>query len=307
MLMENEMVDIQQATIDRIDLPEITGKKIRVDVLRLDKIHPVLSGNKWFKLKYYLLDALQEKKPVITFGGAFSNHILATAYTAHKLNLPSTGIIRGEESASLSHTLLMAKELGMKLKFIPRNEYVKISNENFTGDLELMYPGSLIIPEGGAGYPGIRGAGEIMHLVNADQYSHIACAVGSATTFSGLAQVSTPGQTTLGICVLKGMDDWSAGITSLLEKTGKLRHCQINNDYHFGGYAKKNKELFHFMNCLYDKTRIPTDFVYTAKLFYAVFDLIRKNHFALGSKVLIVHSGGLQGNNSLPDKTLNFN
>jgi 1-aminocyclopropane-1-carboxylate deaminase len=307
MLNAKEIVDTSLATIDELHLTEIAKKNVTVDILRLDKIHPVISGNKWFKLKYYLQDAVRLKKSIITFGGAYSNHIIATAFAAKELSLPSLGIIRGEEPYKLSPTLIKAKEYGMQLEFIARNQYLKKNDRNFITDFGLRYTETLIIPEGGSGINGIRGSSEIMSLVNADKYTHIACAVGTATTFSGIANATSSTQKMIGICVLKGMLNLLQDDVPFLNNPEKIPDCYINYDYHFGGYAKKNNELFYFMNWLFDKTRIPTDFVYTAKLFYGIIDLLRKDYFPHHSSLLIIHSGGLQGNNSLPQATLNFN
>jgi 1-aminocyclopropane-1-carboxylate deaminase/D-cysteine desulfhydrase-like pyridoxal-dependent ACC family enzyme len=306
MLNKKEIIDIALATIDELHLPEFAEKKLRVDVLRLDKIHPIISGNKWFKLKYYLEDAVQQKKSIITFGGAYSNHIIATAYAAKQLNLPSIGIIRGEESKQLSHTLILAKKYGMKLIFIPRNEYLKKSNDDFISGLQITYPNSLIISEGGAGPKGIQGSGEIMKLIKNNYYTHILCVIGTAATFLGFANASDFAQKIIGISVLKGMSDLLDENKKFLNDPEKINNCFISYDYHFGGYAKKNKELFDFMNLLYTKTKIKTDFVYTGKLFYAAFDLVKKDFFPHDSKLLVIHSGGLQGNNSLPTGTLKF-
>jgi 1-aminocyclopropane-1-carboxylate deaminase/D-cysteine desulfhydrase-like pyridoxal-dependent ACC family enzyme len=303
---EKEIIDIDLATIDELHLPEFAEKKLRVDVLRLDKIHPIISGNKWFKLKYYLEGAVQQKRSIITFGGAYSNHIIATAYAAKQLNLPSVGIIRGEEPKQLSHTLILAKRYGMKLVFISRNEYLNKNNDDFISGLRSAYPNSMIIPEGGSGSEGIHGSEEIMRLIKNNYYTHILCTVGTATTFLGLANASDFDQKIIGICVLKGMSDLLNENKKFLKDPEKINNCFINYDYHFGGYAKKNNELFDFMNLFFSKTKIPTDLVYTGKLFYAAFDLIKKDLFSPGSKLLIIHSGGLQGNNSLPPATLNF-
>lgn len=306
MLNEKEIIDIDLATIDKLHLPEFAEKKLSVDVLRLDKIHPIISGNKWFKLKYYLEDAVQQKRSIVTFGGAYSNHIIATAYAAKQLGLQSIGIIRGEEPKQLSHTLIFAKKYKMKLVFISRNEYLNKNNDDFISGLEKTYPGSIIIPEGGAGIKGIHGSEEIMKLIKNNYYTHILCAIGTATTFLGLANASEFDQKIIGICVLKGMNDLLDENKKFLNDPEKINNCFINYDYHFGGYAKKNNELFDFMNLFFEKTKIPTDLVYTGKLFYAAFDLVRKNLLPRDSKLLIIHSGGLQGNDSLPAGTLNF-
>jgi 1-aminocyclopropane-1-carboxylate deaminase len=304
---EKEIIDIDLATIDELHLPEFAEKKLSVDVLRLDKIHPIISGNKWFKLKYYLEDAVKQKRSIITFGGAYSNHIIATAFAAKQLNLPSTGMIRGEEPKQFSHTLILAKKYGMKLVFISRNEYLKRNDENFISDLKTTYPNSIIIPEGGSGSEGIHGSEEIMKLIKNNYYTHILCAVGTATTFLGLANASNFDQKIIGICVLKGMNNLLDENKRSLNDPEKINNCFIIYDHHFGGYAKKNNELFDFMNSLYSRTKIKTDLVYTGKLFYATFDLVKKSFFQRDSKLLIIHSGGLQGNDSLPAGTLNFN
>ena len=306
--MEKEIINIENITIDELHLPELSGKNLHADVLRLDKIHSVISGNKWFKLKYYLQEAVEKKcKTIITFGGAYSNHIIATAFAAKEFHLKSIGIIRGEEPSQLSHTLILAKEYGMDLIFISRNEYSKKDDDDFINKLQLKYPDSLIIPEGGAGIKGIAGSSEILKLTNSNVYTHILCAIGTATTFLGLANAANLNQQIIGICVLKGMNDLLQQKKNFLKDEKQVNNCYINYDYHFGGYAKMNDELFHFMNSFYHKTGVPTDFVYTAKLFYAVFDLIKKDFFPHASKLLIIHSGGLQGNDSLPKGKLNFN
>ncbi|HLY70425.1 MAG TPA: pyridoxal-phosphate dependent enzyme, partial [Puia sp.] len=259
------------------------------------------------KLKYYLEDAVELKKSIITFGGAYSSHLIATAHAAKQLNLPLTGMIRGEEPEILSHTLMQAKKYGMESVFISRYEYFKRNDENFISSLQAKYPNSLIIPEGGAGIQGIRGSGEIMKLVTNNVYTHILCAVGTTTTFLGLANAADTGQQIIGICALKGMNDLLVENKRFLRDPEKIKNCLINYQYHFGGYAKKNNELIDFINLLYENTKIKTDFVYTGKLFYAVFDLVRKDFFPADSKLLIIHSGGLQGNDSLPRGTFNFN
>ena len=307
MANEKDIIDIDLATMDELHLPEFAKKKLSVDVLRLDKIHPIISGNKWFKLKYYLEDAVQQKKSIITFGGAYSNHIIATALAAKQLNLPSVGIIRGEESKQLSQTLFLAKKYGMELVFISRNEYLKKNNDDFILGLKTTYINSIIIPEGGAGKQGIQGSEEIMKLIKTNNYTHILCAIGTATTFLGLANTSDSTQKIIGVCVLKGMENLLDENKEFLNSPEKINNYIISYDYHFGGYAKKNNELFDFMNLLHKNTKMKTDFVYTGKLFYAAFDLIKKDFFPRESKLLIIHSGGLQGNDSLPAGTLNFN
>lgn len=277
-----------------------TNSFITATVLRLDKTHDVISGNKWFKLKFYITDAIEKKYDTIaTFGGAFSNHIVATAFACKQAGLNSVGFIRGDESATLSHTLQAAKNYGMKLFFLNRTDYKlkKIPN-NFNSDY------SYLIAEGGYGRLGCLGSATIYSDFNLCEYDTIICACGTGTTLAGIVEKAMPEQKIIGINVLKGYTEIKQDIISILSEENKLKDFEICNDYHFGGYAKKNDKLIDFMNDLWIKEKIPTDFVYTAKMFYAVKAMINQRKFKAGEKLLIIHSGGLQGNKSLPDKTL---
>ncbi len=225
------------------------------------------------------------------------------AYAAKAFGLKSIGLVRGNETPLTSHTLQHAKRYGMQLEFVSRADYKKRDESGFQKMLAGKFPGSFIIPEGGSGASGIKGSAEILALVNSDAYSHILCAVGTGTMFSGLANVTKLNQKLIGICVLKGMQEAYNG---LIDKKKKKENYEINHGYHLGGYAKTNGDLLAFMNSFYGQTGIPTDFVYTGKLFYAALDLLGKNYFPQKSKLLIIHSGGLQGNGSLEPGTLDF-
>jgi 1-aminocyclopropane-1-carboxylate deaminase len=270
---------------------------IAMKALRLDKIHPVISGNKWFKLQHYLKEAKeQDKKKIITFGGAWSNHIIATAAACKMNGFSSAGIIRGEEPAMPSPTLLLAKEYGMKLYFINRDDY---SEKKVPA--ALQDPGYYFINEGGYGEKGAEGAADILNYSKKD-FTHCLCAVGTGTMMAGLINAVSANQKLIGISVLKNNHDLEKNIRSLLTDQSKDR--QLIHDYHFGGYAKYKPGLIEFMNEFYSKTNIPSDFVYTGKLFFAVCDLVKNNFFPGGSKLLLIHSGGLQGNASLGKGTL---
>jgi len=276
-----------------------------VDVLRLDLIHPVISGNKWFKLKEYLDEAKQANKKIIaSFGGAYSNHIIATAAAAKASGLKSIGIIRGEKPTTFSHTLTDAVQFGMKLYFISRKDYKdkNVPQEVFEDcNKNSIY----FIKEGGYGKKGAEGAKQILQLTDTSKYTHIIAAVGTGTTLAGLIESAQPYQEITGISVLKNNFSLVEEIKNLLPDAKKNRFTLIH-DYHFGGYAKYTTELIRFMNNWYHQTGIPSDFVYTGKLFFAVNDLIEKKYFPPESKLLIIHSGGLQGNHSLPNGTLIF-
>ena len=326
MIPDDELIwiDPTMATADPLKLPELGIHGIWADVLRLYKIHPVVSGNKWFKLKEHLRVARTNNcRHLVTFGGAWSNHLVAVAYAARESDIPVTGIVRGERPRHLSLTLQAASSYGMRLQFISRAEYAQKTREDphggllspgdhglvggyAAGGLAAEYPGSYIIPEGGAGPAGIKGSKEILSLVENSRYSHILCAIGTGTTYLGLAEASLPGQWVIGIPVLKGLDSFLTAVGSRLTDPGKLDHCRINTGYHFGGYARKSQKLLDFMNNFYRLTGIPTDFVYTAKLFYAALDMIGQGFFPSGSQILLLHSGGLQGNGSLAPGVLDF-
>lgn len=276
-----------------------------VDVLRLDLIHPVVSGNKWFKLNDYLRDAIGlNRKTIATFGGAYSNHIVATAAAADASGLKSIGIIRGEKPTAFSNTLTDAIEFGMKLYFVSREDY-----RNRTVPHELLKDFNTdeiyFINEGGYGQKGVEGAKEILQLTDSSKYTHIIAAVGTGTTLAALVQAAQPRQNITGISVMKNNFSLRQEINNLLPQSNKDQFTLIH-DYPFGGYAKHTADLIQFMNQWYHLTGIPSDFVYTGKLFFAVNDLIQKHYFPSESKLLIIHSGGLQGNRSLPKGTLIF-
>jgi 1-aminocyclopropane-1-carboxylate deaminase len=286
--------------------PDGASRNISIDVLRLDRLHPVISGNKWFKLKGYFQQAQQlSSDTIITFGGAWSNHLIATACAASQAGLNAIGFVRGERPPMLSATLSSALRYGMHLQFISRQEYAEKTGTNFIHQLSLRYPGAYIIPEGGAGLVGIRGSEEILETVDGSGYTHIVCAIGTGTMFLGLVRASREGQTVVGVSVLKGVDPLSTTDVSILSQEQKAR-SRVLNGYHFGGYARHPGELLHFMNDFFQRTRVPSDIVYTGKLFFAVEDLIRHNYFPTSSNILVIHSGGLQGNLSLQPGILDF-
>ncbi len=298
-----DIVNPAAVTVDSIKLSLLPEKGVQMDVLRLDNIHPVISGNKWFKLQYYLADALHKGYPsLLTFGGAWSNHIVATACATEKAGMKSIGIIRGEQPATYSQSLQTAVRHGMQLVFVPREQYALLKQHPLS--LQEQYPDAVIVPEGGEGEKGIRGASEILQLVNTEKYSHIICALGTGTMALGLAMAAGQ-QQVITIPVLKGFEHWKENKASV---TGNnlLNKLTIINGYHFGGYAKKNSQLLDFMNSFYRQTGIPSDFVYTGKMFFAAMDLISRDFFPPGSSILAIHSGGLQGNQSLPAQSLQF-
>jgi 1-aminocyclopropane-1-carboxylate deaminase len=299
--------DLQKITLDKWDHHAFREKAIRVDVLRLDKIHPVISGNKWFKLKYYLDDAHRmNKKKLISFGGAYSNHLIAVAAAAKLDGFSCQGFVRGDKPHQLSHTLVAAESLGMDLQFLSREEYdlkkkAALVDRPAVDDSETM-----IIPEGGAGLPGVSGSAEILSLLPTGGYSHICCAVGTGTTIAGIINSSDLNVIKIGVSVLKGTKGFDPLNISWIKNRDDLKNVSIIHDDHFGGYAKKNDNLLEFMNHVFKTSGIPTDFVYTGKLFYSILRLSKEGYIPRDSHLLIIHSGGLQGNHSLPNRLLEF-
>lgn len=266
---------------------------IQVSIKRLDQIHPQISGNKFFKLKYNLLEAQkQATKKIITFGGAYSNHIAATAYASHLFGFESIGFIRGEELVDqpLNSTLSTAQNFGMQLQFISREKYRQKESEDFLQQLKLGYPDAYIVPEGGSNDLAILGCREILSDDDLKNYDVICCAVGTGGTILGLIEASSDHQTILGFSALKG--DFLQKEISL--KTNKS-NWKITDHYCFGGYAKTTPELFTFIDNFEQNHQIPLEQIYTGKMLFGLFDLIKKNDFAENTRILVIHSGGLQG------------
>lgn len=298
-----DIVHLNAITVEPVAMPGASNAGIHLDVMRLDKIDAVISGNKWFKLRYYLDEALRSgKQTLLSFGGAYSNHIVALAAASERLGLQSVGIIRGERPRTLSPTLQEASQLGMLLHFLNRSEFGRIEETAFQDELLRRYDNALIIPMGGAGKEGVEGAATIVDFTDIKQYSHICCALGTGTMANGLLHATRPGQQLVVFPVLKGFASWSPDFASTYP-TGSF---DIVPGFEFTGYAKHAPDLLRFMNNWYEITGIPTDFVYTGKMFYGIMEQIKAGFFPAGSRILAIHSGGLQGNRSLPPASLIF-
>lgn len=298
-------IDTANITIDELHDDLFTKKQITLSVLRLDKIHPIISGNKIFKLHYFLEQAIQQNKnTIITFGGAYSNHLAAAAFACKQQNLKCIGIVRGEKPPVLSHTLQQCIENNMQLHFVSREEYDKKDSVEYLQKLQLQNSNTAIIPEGGYDTLGSNGAVLIWNTIPTNNYTHICLAVGTATTLSGILQKANT--KVIAIPVLKGMNDIEQRIYHLTQKKYSANDLIIWDDFHFGGYAKKTNELIDFMNDTWLKYQLPLDFVYTGKAFYGVINKIKNDFYTADSKILFIHTGGLQGNLSLPDGTLLF-
>lgn len=284
-------LDYNNITLQTIS-PSWLPDTIRAAVLRLDLLHPEVSGNKWFKLRYNLEAALaQGKTRILTFGGAYSNHIAATAAACQLAGIACTGVIRGEQPPVLSHTLRNAAARGMTLHFISREAY-RLKNET---DWNALYPDAYVVPEGGNNALGAKGCEEILPLAADHSFTHIACAVGTGTTLAGLINSAAPEQEIRGYMVLKGADYLEQEIRSLLTSP-PLPHWQLVHQHHGGGYAKVTPALTAFIRQFYEETGIPLDIVYTGKLFMGFRQDVQNDMYPAGSNVLLIHTGGLQGN-----------
>jgi 1-aminocyclopropane-1-carboxylate deaminase len=272
-----------------IDFP----KGISLVIKREDLIHPFVSGNKFRKLKYNLLQAKSENQStLLTFGGAYSNHIAAVAYAGKENGFQTIGIIRGDELAdkiASNPTLKFAQECGMQFEFVSREAYRLKTEVAFLEQLEEQYGPFYLVPEGGTNAFAIKGCEEI--LTNEDTvFDYIGCAIGTGGTISGIINSALPHQKILGFPALKG-DFLQDEIRNFVRND----NWELITDYHFGGYAKVNDELIAFINWFFEQTQIPLDPVYTGKMVFGIFDLITKNYFPENSKILLIHTGGLQG------------
>lgn len=295
-----------------LDVSSIRSQQVDTDfgtltVKRLDQLHPEISGNKWFKLKYNLEKTLQsEHKTLLTFGGAWSNHIHATASAGKLFGIKTIGVIRGEEPKELSDTLRHALDCGMELEFVTRLAYAEKDTDDFKEWLHSRHGNFHLVPEGGSNFLGINGCMEILDESDAS-YDYICCACGTGATVAGLLLSAKPHQKVIAISVLKN------GSFLRDEIIKHLRFFLMNEelayemaeqlvmvtDYDFGGYAKWNNELISFINSFEVNHFIPLDQVYTGKVMYGVLDMMKRKVFEENAKILVLHTGGLQGKQSL--------
>ncbi|WP_409417281.1 1-aminocyclopropane-1-carboxylate deaminase/D-cysteine desulfhydrase [Flavobacterium sp. PS2] len=278
---------------------------ISLTIKREDLIHPFISGNKYRKLKYNLLQAKAEnQETLLTFGGAFSNHIAAVAYAGKESGFKTIGIIRGDELVDKiegNPTLKFAQENGMQFEFVSREDYRLKSEINFLDNLKAKFGDFYLVPEGGTNELAVRGCEEILTPEDAE-FNYVCCAVGTGGTISGISNSALPNQKVLGFPALKG--DF---LKDEIRIFAKNQNWELITDYHFGGYGKVNLELIAFINQFFDENQIPLDPIYTGKMVFGVIDLIRKNYFPENSKILLIHTGGLQGIQGMNMKLMNKN
>lgn len=272
----------------------ILPKNIQIFLKREDLLHPHISGNKFRKLKYNLLEARMLKvNTILTFGGAFSNHILATAAAAKENDFKAIGVIRGEELVNQykeNPTLVLAEQFGMKFYFVDRETFRLKNDNDFIAELKNEFGDFYLVPEGGTNDLAIKGCEEILTNDDSD-FDYICCAVGTGGTISGLINSSNiEKHKIIGFSALKG--DF---LNDDIRKFAKQDNWKLITDYHFGGYGKVKPELITFLNEFYAQTRIPLDPIYTGKMMFGIVDLIEKGFFPDNAKILAIHTGGLQG------------
>ena len=269
---------------------------ITMSVLRLDKVHPVVSGNKWYKLKYNLVAALDKGfSQVITFGGAYSNHLIATAAAAQEAGIKAIGIVRGLHAAAhLTPTLQACTDLGMELHFVSREDYTLKDDPAFLQSLTGKYGWSFIIPEGGNNEWGRAGTADIAAFI-AETATHICLPVGTGTTLAGIRNALPTDKEIVGFTAMKDGGYLQEKIAGHLHP-GQNKNWHLEADYCFNGFAKTTSELNQFMQSFYKETNIPLDIVYTGKMMFGVQDMIANNVFSGSANVICIHTGGLQGN-----------
>lgn len=274
--------------------PLFDQQRLRVIIKREDLNHPFVSGNKWWKLKYNLEEAKRlDYRTILTFGGAHSNHIYATAAAAKEAGLKAFGVIRGDElTAEANNTLQFARDQGIELYFITRERYRQKEERAFADELKEIFGDFYLIPEGGTNELAIQGVQDFaLQLAREADFDYLCCAVGTGGTLAGLIK-ALPDKKIIGFSSLKG---------SFLEKEvakwpGIERgNWLINHDYHFGGYGKVTPDLLNFMLNAEKDFNLPLEQVYTAKMLYGVMDLIKREFFLPGSSIMLLHTGGLQG------------
>lgn len=305
-MVDSNDINRKDVRVDSIEWESGNSPGYRFDVARFDEVHPVVSGNKYYKLRYNLQQTkAQEKTGIITMGGAYSNHLAATAFACREAGLRSAAFIRGEVIEPLNPTLSFCKQNGMELIATPRSSFHH--DDPFVQSTLLKYENHFFVPEGGNNGWGRKGAADMLQQVNNFQnYTHIVVAIGTGTTICGIADAALPDQQVIGIPVIRVRENELEQFGNELTKSVNGKEIRLHFEYAGKGYGRADDTLFQFMNRFYEGTGIPTDFVYTGKLMRAVTSLLQQSYFPKNSNILVVHSGGLQGNQSLPEGTLIF-
>ncbi len=304
-ILESDFIN-HKTPISKIEDPLIKDSGIKLFIKREDLNHPELSGNKWHKLKYNLITAKEKGYgTLLTFGGAYSNHIFATAAAGKLFGFKTIGIIRGEEHHPLNPTLSFAVSMGMKIHYVNRKSYREKNSSEFIKNLREKFGKFYLVPEGGTNKLAVKGVSEIISNIDID-FDYVCCACGTGGTLAGLVTGLNGRKKALGFSVLKGgsflLNDVEKLIYESVEK--KYNNWDINLDFHFDGYAKINSELIEFVQRFQKITSIPIEPIYTGKLLFGVYNLILNQYFGNGNNILVIHTGGLQGLRGMKNKVL---
>lgn len=282
--------------VQRVDDPWLVGQDVQLSVLRLDLVHPTINGNKWFKLKYNLQRARAERHDtLLTVGGAYSNHLYATAAAGRAYGFKTIGIVRGEAHEPLNPTLRFAQAQGMRLHYVSREAFRQRDDMKFQEELLTRFDRHYYLPEGGTNNLAVRGCAEIVPAEL--PFDYVACCVGTGGTLAGVLAGTAGRATVLGFPALKGGTFLQKEVDQLTRQYNEqeYEHYRFIHDYHFGGYARVKPELIRFINNFFQATSISLEPMYTGKMLYGLYDMIQKGQFPSGSRILIIHSGGLQG------------
>jgi 1-aminocyclopropane-1-carboxylate deaminase len=288
--------------LQKIEDTILTSSQIQLYVYRLDLLHPQMGGNKYFKLKYNLLEAQHQGfNTLLTFGGAYSNHIYATASAGKNFGFKTIGIIRGEEHLPLNETLDFAQQVGMQLHYIDRNTYRQKSETDFIQTLKEKFGDFYLLPEGGSNGLAVKGASEIMQDI-AIHWDYVCTPCGTGGTLAGLIAGLQPTQKALGFSVLKAGHFLYEDVQKNLNEYAILeqkeadfsKKWQIQLDYHFGGYAKNKPELQDFIHRFQTQHQIPLEWIYSGKMMFGIYDLIQKKYFPPHTIIIALHTGGLR-------------
>ncbi|WP_440876256.1 1-aminocyclopropane-1-carboxylate deaminase/D-cysteine desulfhydrase [Thalassotalea sp. PLHSN55] len=293
--------------INKINHPLFTKHGISVSIKRDDLIHPIISGNKWRKLKCNLIETRQGNYTgVLSFGGSFSNHIHALAYACFQQKIPCVGIIRGEAENASNFTLTCARQWGMQLHFVDRKTYRRRHEPEFHQELLQSYPGYFIVPEGGSNQLALPGMADVIDELNQQaSFDTLITPVGSGGTLAGLINADNNQHKLLGIAVLKQQGYLNEAVNDLLgDKAEGFSNWQILNQFHRGGYAKFNVEDVQRLQAFKHHCAIPFEPVYSGKMILALLDLVESGYFPAGHRIMLLHTGGLQGLGGLTERGL---
>jgi len=281
------------STLDKISDPVLEAQQIELWIKRDDQLHPIISGNKWRKLKFILNHALElGSDTLISMGGFYSNHLHALAYAGKELGLKTIGLVRGEQPQDLSPTLEDCRNWGMELRFVSRSDYRRLRQYRESFDLPGISPGQYWLPEGGAQSLALQGVAELVEEIDIP-FDVLCLPCGTGTTLAGCIAALDGAKTALGFAALKNADFLTRDVERLLPKP--YTNWQINQNYHCGGFAKTTPELLEFIRTFELIQRIPLEPVYTGKMLYGLYDMIAKGEFTPGLRIIAVHTGGLQG------------